>query len=133
MSKSTGNTGNAKGVSDEEIIAALMSNGTLAKAAKAAGISSRALYDRMGENTFQAQYKAAKAALLRETVFNINAKISAALNTVADIMQDADTNPAVRLQAAQTILNNAVKFSERLNAQDNSADDARSSPFDILF
>lgn len=124
---------NAKAVSDEEIIAALMANGTIAKAAAAAGITSRALYDRMGENAFQAQYKAAKAALLRETVFNINAKITTAIKTIADIMQDTETSPAIRLQAAQTILNNAAKFSERLNAQDSTAEEARSSPFDFFF
>ena len=79
---------NAKAVSDVEIIAALMANSTIAKAAEAAGISRRALYDR--------------------------------------------TNPAVRLQAAQTILNNATKFAERLSAEDKKAEDTRKNPLDIF-
>ena len=123
---------NAKAVSDEEIIAALMCNSTIAAAAKAAGISSRALYDRMGERDFKAQYAAAKAALIRQTVCNFNARITEAIDTIAGIMQDPECNPAVRLQAAQTILNNAAKFAERLNAEDKTADDSRKNPLDIF-
>lgn len=42
----------AQAVSDEQIIAALLNNGTLKTAAAAAGISERALYDRMNNGTF---------------------------------------------------------------------------------
>lgn len=38
----------------------------------------------------------------------------AAVDTVAEIMQDKEANPATRLQAAQTLLNNASKFASRL-------------------
>ena len=50
----------AKKVSDEQLIAALLNNGTLKAAAAAAGVSERTLYDRMNEGDFQALYKAAK-------------------------------------------------------------------------
>ena len=123
---------NTKAVSDEEIIAALMANSTIAKAAEAAGISRRALYDRMGEKDFQGQYAAAKAALIRQAVFTINAKLTEAIDTIAGIMQDPEVNPAVRLQAAQTILNNATKFAERLSAEDKKAEDTRKNPLDIF-
>lgn len=35
-------------------------------------------------------------------------------------MADKEVTPAVRLQAAQTILNNAGKFAERLRADEQS-------------
>ena len=123
---------NTKVVSDEEIIAALMSNSTIAKAAEAAGISRRALYDRMGERDFKGQYAAAKAALIRQAVFTINARLTEAIDTIAGIMQDQEINPAIRLQAAQTILNNATKFVERLSAEDKKAEDTRKNPLDIF-
>ena len=57
---------NDTAVSNEEIIAALMNSSTLAQAAQAAGISSRALYDRMGNADFRAEYRTAKAAIMRQ-------------------------------------------------------------------
>ena len=110
----------AQAISDEQIIAALLNNGTLKAAASAAGISERALYDRMNRGEFQALYKSAKADLIRAAVFNLNNQLQEAINTVAEIMTDKDNNPAIRLQAAQTILNNAGKFSQRLQADENS-------------
>lgn len=110
----------AQAISDEQIIAALLNSGTLKTAAAAAGLSERALYDRMNRGEFQALYKAAKADLIRAAVFNLNNQLQEAINTVAEIMTDKDNNPAIRLQAAQTILNNAGKFAQRLQADETS-------------
>lgn len=112
--------GKEPAISDEQIIAALLNNGTLKAAASAAGISERALYDRMNQGEFQALYKAAKADLIRGAVFHLNSQLQAAIDTVSEIMTNEDNNPAIRLQAAQTILNTAGKFSQRLQAEENS-------------
>ena len=110
----------AKAISDEQIIAALLDHGTIKAAAGAVGISERALYDRMSKGEFQALYKAAKADLVRAAVLNINRQLQAAIDTVVEVMQDPDNNAAVRLQAAQTILNNAGKFAQRLQVDETS-------------
>lgn len=107
-----------KKASDEQIIAALLANRTIKAAAAAVGISERALYDRMNHGEFQALYKAAKADLVRATVFNLTDQLQAAINTVVDVMQNEENNAAVRLQAAQTILNNAGKFAQRLQTDE---------------
>ena len=109
-----------KAISDEQIIAALLDHGTIRAAAQAAGISERTLYDRMNKGDFQALYKAAKADLIRAAVLNINRQLQAAIDTVVEVMQDPENNAAVRLQAAQTILNNAGKFAQRLQLDENS-------------
>jgi len=121
---------NEKTVSNEEIIAALMNSSTLAQAAQAAGISSRALYDRMKDPEFRAAYRIEKAAIVRQAAQNLNGRIAGAVDTIAEIMQDADANPAIRLQAAQTILSNAAKFAERLDAVDAKAEETRRGPLD---
>lgn len=110
-----------KAISDEQLIAALLNHGTIKQAAAAAGISERALYDRMNTGDFQVLYKAAKADLIRAAVFSINGKLQEAIDTVAGIMADKENNPAIRLQAAQTILNTACKFTQRLAADEQSA------------
>ena len=71
----------------------------------------------------------AKNDIIRKAVYSINAKLSEAIDAVADIMNDADTNPAVRLQAAQTIINNAAKFAERLTKDERQSRLEAESPF----
>ncbi len=122
-----------KAVSDEQIIAALLNNGTIKAAAGAVGISERTLYDRMSGGEFQALYKAAKADLIRAAVLNLNRQLQAAIDTVVEVMENPDNNPAVRLQAAQTVLNTAGKFAQRLQADETSVimqqEDAKFSIF----
>jgi hypothetical protein len=110
-----------KAISDEQIIAALLHNGTIKAAAGAVGISERTLYDRMNRGEFQALYKSAKADLIRAAVLNLNRQLQCAIDTVVEVMQDTENNPAIRLQAAQTILNNAGKFAQRLQIDETSA------------
>ena len=111
---------NNKSVCDEQIIAALMNNGTIKAAAAAVGISERSIYDRMNEGEFIALYKSAKADLIRGAVVNLNNQIQAAIDTVVEVMQDDSNNAAVRLKAEQTILNNAGKFMQRLQTEEQS-------------
>lgn len=125
-------TKRAQAVSDEEIIAALLFTGTIKAAADAAGLSTRALYDRMNAPEFRTLYRQAKTDVIRSAVHNLNSHIQEAVDTIAEIMTDADTNPATRLQAAQTILSNAEKFSKRLQAEENGIQsDKESNLFDF--
>lgn len=124
---------NTKAISNEEIIAALLQHGTIKDAAAAAGTTPRTIYDRMNDREFRAEYMEAKNDIIRKAVFTINEKLSAAIDAVAEIMTDKDNNPAVRLQAAQTILNNAGKFAERLTHDEYQSRNEGKSPFDFEF
>lgn len=110
---------NRSAISNEEVVAALLINGTIRTAAVAVGLSERAIYDRMATGEFQAVYKSAKADLLRGTVYKINKHISSAIDTVTEVMQDKDNKPAVRLQAAQILLNHAQKFATQLSVNEH--------------
>ena len=112
---------NNTAISNEEIIAALLQHGTIKEAATAAGTSTRTIYDRMNDREFRGEYAQAKSDIIRQAVFSLNGKLSAAIEVVADIMNDSKLNAAVRLQAAQTIISNAGKFSERLAAEEKTA------------
>ena len=107
-----------KTISDEAIIAALLDHGTIRAAAEAVGLSERTIYDRMSDGEFQALYRAAKSDLVRAALLRINRHLERAIDTVAGIMEDEDNNAAVRLQAAQTIINNAGKFAQRLQTNE---------------
>ena len=124
---------NTKAISNEEIIAALLQHGTIKDAAAAAGTAPRTIYDRMNDRAFRAAYMEAKNDIIRKAVFTINEKLSAAIDAVAEIMTDKDNNPAIRLQAAQTILNNAGKFAERLARDEYQSRNESKSPFSFDF
>lgn len=104
---------------DEQIVAALLSKGTQRAAAEALGIDERTVYNRMHDGEFSALYKAAKADIIRSAVFSINNQLTAAIQTVVDVMTNEENHAAVRLQAAQTILNNASKFASRLSSEES--------------
>lgn len=108
----------AKAVSDEELVVALLDHGTIKEAAQAVGLAERTVYERMTKSDFQAVYRAAKNDLIRAAVVNLNKRIQSAVDVIAEIMEDQETNPAVRLQAAQTLLSNAAKFSTRLQTDE---------------
>ena len=105
---------NQTATSDEEIIAALMANGSIQQAAEALQIAPRTIYDRMGTRDFKAAYNAAKGDLIRQAVLTLNRNVSAAVETIRGIMTDTENPPAVRLQAAKMVLENAGKFADRL-------------------
>lgn len=97
-------------VADEMIVAALLENGTVEKAAAACGISARTVYDRMRQDEFNGLYAQAKADILRNAVTKMGNALSKAVDTIAQIMDDKEINPATRLQAAQSILNYYGKY-----------------------
>ena len=122
---------NNKAVSDEELIAAILQHGTIKAAAEAAGIAPRTVYDRMNARAFRSAYMAAKDDIIRQAVFSINGKLSAAVDVVNEIMTDKENSPAVRLQAAQMILTHAGKFAERLARDENLSRNEAKRPFDL--
>lgn len=108
----------AKTVSDEEIISALLACSTVSEAAKKCGLATRTLYDRMNNKGFQLLYNGAKADVLRKAVFLITGKLTEAVEVVTEILSDTSVNPAIRLQAAQTIINSAVKLTDKLQSDE---------------
>ena len=121
---------NNTAVSDEEIIAALLESGTIREAAQKTGLTDRTIRERMCSRELKSAYKGAKTDIIRKAVLSINGKLSTAIDAVADIMNDKATNAAVRLQAAQTIINNAAKFTERLTAEEQDTDASTRDPLD---
>lgn len=112
---------NRKAVSSEEIVAALLAHGTIQEAAQAAGLSPRALYERMHEDSdLITLWAETRTDVLRATVNNINEKMAQAVDTIGKILEDENNAPGLRLQAAQIILNHAGKIAERLRGEEKS-------------
>lgn len=110
-----------KKINNEAIITALLQYGTVTAAAKALNATPRTIYNRMKDLEFRAAYMEARNDILRQAVFNINSSLTAAIDTVAEIMTDKEVKPAIRLQAAQVIIGNVSKFTQRLAADERAS------------
>lgn len=124
----------ARKKTNEEIIAALLSCGTVKGAAEMCGISPRTIFSRMAESEFQALFLDARNDVLRKATLEINAKLAEAVNTVASILSDTSVPAAVRLQAAKIIIDGAAKLSDRLTAEEAKAQEAHNpkNPWDAF-
>lgn len=118
----------ARKITNELIISALLQHGTIKEAAQAIGTTPRTIYGRMSDPEFKADYQEAQNEIVRGAVYAINGKLSAAVDTVCAIMENEEVSAAIRLQAAQTIITNAAKFSERLTTDEYNARAMRKDP-----
>ncbi len=107
--------GNKTRISDEQILAALISNvGAVTHAAESVGCSPRTIWQRMQNPDFRKRLDDYRKKNLQAACLGLEAATMHALTTAVDIMQDIDTPPAVRLSACKLILDNVLKFDTQL-------------------
>ena len=99
---------------DEKIIAALLSTGSVTEAEKQCAVSRRTIYTRLSDPAFRAEYDARRKAALDGACDALRASLSAAITTVREIILDKKNAPQVRLNAAQIILQNAIRYGEQV-------------------
>lgn len=101
-----------KTISNEKIIAALLSTESKRAAAKVLGIRPQTLAARMNDDVFQELYKKAKKDLIKESITSIQAKTGRAIEIIYEIADNPEIAPQIRLNAAETIIRYSHKFTE---------------------
>ena len=120
---------------DELILAALISNPTTRAAAAACGIAERQIYERLQNEEFKAKYTEARTRLLEGATTALQGQLSEAVQTVTEVMKDQKNGAQVRLNAAETIMRNSLKFTDqndilnRLNALEKAQADNEQNKF----
>lgn len=100
-------------VHDEDLVRALIGHDTKRAAAAAMGISTSALYKRMKKPEFKKVYKSAQQAQIMQSKYIDTFEIT--IDTILDLMK-SEKPEAIRLQAAQMLLQSAGKLAEQLPA-----------------
>lgn len=99
----------------ERAIPALLSERTLAAAARAAGVGERSLRRWLGEDErFRAAYQQARSEAMRQATARIQAASAAAVDTLAELMELKE-RPDIRARAALGVLAAAFKAEELEN------------------
>ena len=97
-------------ISDEKVLAALLENGSIRKAAAALGCSAGCVRDRLKDEQFKKQYEDAKAAALNEATDNLSIKLTTAVDVLAKVMTDSETAATVRVSAADSVLRHGLRY-----------------------
>lgn len=120
----------SKDLNREKALAALLECNTLTEAAERAGIARRTLYGYMRNDAeFAKAYKAAQERLQLEQVERITATRDKALETIVSIMENKTQPAAIRLKAAQSILEATEAAEKRAETIANINVSANSDPF----
>ena len=102
-------------VSNQQIIIALLSEGTVSRAAECLGCSVDTIYKRQKKPDFQELYSQAKSEQIKTAAAKLQRFTVSAIDVTLSIMADKEVNPATRLQAAQTILSYSLKLTEQVD------------------
>lgn len=88
---------------------------TRAEAARAAGIGESTLRGYMQDPEFVRRYQEAFRHMLQDATRQAQQAISPALSTLREVVEDEKQPAQARVQAARTILDQALKFTELSN------------------
>lgn len=100
-------------VSDEQIIAAILSCSTNKQAAEACGLSEKQLYTRLSRPELKSKLATARTRLLESATSAIQARLGEAVEVMSNIMHNSETTAQTRLNAADAIIRNSLKMGER--------------------
>ena len=102
-------------ISDEAIVAAILSNSTNRDAAVACGLSEKQFYSRLSTPSLKAKLAEARARLLENATTAILARVGEAVETMANIMRDEKSPAQTRLNACDAIVRNALRMGEQID------------------
>lgn len=99
---------------NEALIIALATTSTVREAAAKAGVSETTAYRLLNDADFKKAYNDYKQALLEHSATALSLQLADAIKAMGEIVTDAETPAAVRLQAADAIFKNTLRVREHL-------------------
>lgn len=100
---------------DEAILAALISCGSIRKAAKIAGVAESTVRKRLNDETFRERYEQAKDGILSEACDALSARLTLAIDTLSEVLADTENAASVRVSAADAMLRHGLRYVEAAN------------------
>ena len=101
-----------KKVTDNDIMTALLCNGSPTAAARELGISHTTVIKRTRNPKFMAKFKECQDILLQSAVSTMKVRLSESLDTLSRIMKNPDAPYSVRVSAADSMLRHCRGYIE---------------------
>lgn len=99
---------------DEIIISALLTTPTIKEAANVCGMSATQIYAHLRDPTFKRKYAKARLNILESNSAKLQHYISMAIDKIAEIIEDENNSPQVRLNACEAVIRNSMKLTEQV-------------------
>ena len=104
-------------ISDERLLELLLSCGGVSGAAKAAGMTERAVYSRLSKAEFRRRYDESRAAILENGVAILGDGVADAAAFLHTVVTDEMSPIALKIQASDAILRHNLRYVELANIQ----------------
>lgn len=102
----------AKTVSNEKLLETLLVYGNAERAARALNITRNAIYKRLQDETFRAQYTAAQSAVINAVSLELTAVVTDAVGALHDVVTDDIATDSARISASNALLQHCVRYVE---------------------
>lgn len=100
---------------DEIILSALIAAGSIRAAAKNADVSETTIRTRLNDDDFRQRYEQAKGTILTEACDAISARLTRAIDTLCEVLEDTENAATVRVSAADSLLRHGLRYVEVAN------------------
>lgn len=104
-----------KTVSDEKLLQSLLVCGGVRGAATDLNISETAIYKRLKEPAFRAQYDSMCGAVLAAAISAMTLQLDKAVGALAAILDDTTATPGAKVNAANVLLAHTNRYIEAAN------------------
>ena len=101
-----------KKITNEALVEMILTHGTIKKAAAALGISARTIYNRLRDPATRELYAQARGQLLESATATLCDALGDAVDFLHHTVCDPDAPLGLRVQSADSLLRNAIKYSE---------------------
>ena len=102
-------------LNDQQILAALIANGSIRAAAKSAGVAESTIRNRLNDPDFREMYDKAKGEILTEACDALTARLTLAVDSLCDVLEDGENPATARISAADSVLRHGLRYIEAGN------------------
>lgn len=102
-------------VSDAKLLEALLAHGNAERAAQALKISRTAIFKRLQNDAFRAEYNAAQTAIVSAVALELTAAISDAVGALHSVVTDDIATDSAKISASNALLTHCNRYVETAN------------------
>lgn len=102
-------------VSDAKLLETLLTYGNAERAAQALGISRTAIFKRLQNDAFRAEYNAAQTAIVSAVALEMTAILSDAVGALHDVVTDDIATDNAKISASNALLTHCNRYIETAN------------------